>query len=54
MKEYPVLIGLCAAIGFGLVMSIAEVLTHMFSKEVFVVGVGMLITFIVFYSAAKN
>lgn len=53
-KHNAVLVGLCAAIGFGLVMLIAEVLSHTISKEAFAIGGGMLIAFIIFYGAAKN
>ena len=53
-KHNAVLAGLCAAIVFGLVMIIAEALSHAVSKETFAIGGGMLITFIIFYSAAKN
>ena len=53
-KHNAVLVGLCAAIGFGLVMIIVEALSHAVSKETFALGGGMLIAFIIFYSAAKN
>lgn len=53
-KHNAVLVGLCAAIVFGLIILIFEGLSHIVSKETFAIGGGMLITFIIFYSAAKN
>ena len=53
-KHNAVLAGLCAAIGFGLVMIIAEVLSHSIDKDTIALGGGMLIVFIIFYGAAKN
>jgi hypothetical protein len=53
-KHNAVLVGLCAAICFGLIILIFESLSYVVSKETFAISVGMLITFIIFYSAAKN